>query len=156
MLYQVNSAEDTARLGRALGEGLAAGDTVLLAGELGAGKSVLARAIAAAKGVTGPMPSPTFTLMQPYQGTCALCHYDLYRLCDPEEFYAAGLDEPLGRALCLVEWPMEGVEMPEPWVKVDIRRGAGDEARRLQVDFSGLGPRAAWLIKALAAWEVEG
>ena len=153
MVYRVNGPAQTQALGRALGEQLAAGDTVLLSGGLGMGKSVLARAIAGAQGVAGPMPSPTFTLMQPYAGRCALCHYDLYRLEDPEEFYAAGLDEPLGRALCLVEWPMEGVEFPSPRIIASIDRGEDSQARVITLAHEGLGARAEGLLAALSPWE---
>ncbi len=155
MVYRVNSPAQTQALGRALGEHLAAGDTVLLSGGLGMGKSVLARAIAGAQGVQGPMPSPTFTLMQPYRGRCALCHYDLYRLEDPEEFYAAGLDEPLGRALCLVEWPLDGVEFPSPRIGVAMERAGDSQARVIALELEGLGGRERALLAALSPWEAK-
>ena len=155
MRYQVNSPSQTEALGAALGGLLAAGDTVLLSGELGAGKSVLARAIARAQGVEGPMPSPTFTLMQPYAGKARLCHYDLYRLEDGDAFYAAGLDEPLGRDLCLIEWPLEDVDIPLPWVRIEIGRAEAQEGRTLDIAAEGLGERQARVLAALKAWEVS-
>ena len=100
------------------------------------------------------MPSPTFTLMQRYDGRVRLCHYDLYRLDGGDEFYAAGLDEPLGRDLCLIEWPMEDVEIPLPWVKISIGRGEGEQSRILELAAQGLDHRGQTVLAALKAWEV--
>ena len=113
------SAEETGRFGAALSACLAAGDTVFLRGDLGTGKSVLARGIARGLGVTGNMPSPTFTLMQPYEGRCPVYHFDLYRLDDADSFYEAGLDEYLGGSgVAIVEWP--DIADADPLPRVDI------------------------------------
>lgn len=99
--------QDTARLGRWLARMLAPGDTVLLSGPVGAGKTHLARAlIRAATGSDQDVPSPSFTLVQTYDlpGT-EIWHADLYRLSQPDEVIELGLDEAFGRAICLVEWP---------------------------------------------------
>ena len=98
MMYQTNSEQETFDFGAALGAGLQAGDCVLLTGDLGAGKSVVARGVASAHGVTEAMPSPTFVLMIPHEGDLPVYHFDLYRLEDPDEFYQAGLQEYLGGA----------------------------------------------------------
>ena len=80
-MFVTHGGEDTFAFGQALGAFLKKGDTVLLYGDLGAGKSVLARGIADALGVSGEMASPTFTLMQPYNGKKEkVYHFDLYRL----------------------------------------------------------------------------
>ena len=84
MLYEPDPKRRRLRFASALAEMLGAGDTVLLDGDLGAGKSVMARGIARALGVTGAMPSPTFTLLIPYQGRIPVYHFDLYRLADPD------------------------------------------------------------------------
>ena len=77
------------RLGQSLGACMRVGDVVLLTGEMGAGKSVLTRAAARAMGVEGPVPSPTFTILNIHEGrTIRLYHFDLYRLSDADELYA--------------------------------------------------------------------
>ena len=132
MNYITRSEEDTLRFAGRLSEMLAAGDSVLLHGDLGSGKSVFARGVARALGISGAMPSPTFTLLIPYQGREKLYHFDLYRLNDPDEFYAAGLDEFIGGdGVALIEWPEMADIDPAPAVHVTISRSyAGDENTR--------------------------
>ena len=120
---KTRSEDDTFALGRALGAFLRPGDALLLSGDLGTGKSVLARGAARSLGVEGPMPSPSFTILFPYEGKCPVYHFDLYRLSGPDEFEAAGLYEWFGGAgVCLVEWP-ETVDLDaRPCVRL-TRRG---------------------------------
>ena len=81
--------KDMQRLGQSLGACMRVGDVVLLTGEMGAGKSVLTRAAARAMGVEGPVPSPTFTILNIHEGRAMrLYHFDLYRLSDADELYA--------------------------------------------------------------------
>lgn len=103
-----------------------------LRGELGAGKSVLARAIARGAGVTGPMPSPTFNLLFRYQGEhgVQVCHLDLYRIRSADEVWELGWNElGLGAEIVLVEWP-ERAEALLPARRWEIRleRAPGDSA----------------------------
>lgn len=150
MMYQTVSEEDTYRFGSALGLGLNAGDTVLLNGDLGAGKSVLARGIAGAYGIIGPMPSPTFVLMIPYEGTKKLYHFDLYRLGDPDEFYQAGLQEMIGGdGVAVVEWPEMADLSPQGAVRVTVKRGEGDDERLLDVEAPDE------ILKNLEAWRIN-
>ena len=153
-MYKTTGQDDTCALGRALGAHLRPGDSRLLVGDLGAGKSVLARGAARALGVTGPMPSPTFTLMQPYRGAVSVCHFDLYRIGDEDEFEAAGLAEFIGgEQVALIEWPIEGLRV-EGAVRLEIARGVLDDERRIDIRFEGFDEaRAAAIGEALRRWE---
>ena len=131
---KTRSEDDTFALGRALGACLRPGDTLLLSGDLGTGKSVLARGAARALGVEGPMPSPSFTILFPYEGKCPVYHFDLYRLSSPEELDSLGFDEYVSSGICIAEWPdMLGDDLPENAVKVYIRR-IGENKREITAE----------------------
>jgi tRNA threonylcarbamoyl adenosine modification protein YjeE len=102
----LSGLEASARLGALIAGHLQSGAAVLLRGDLGAGKTTLARAILTALGHTGEVPSPTFTLMQAYAlPRLHVTHCDLYRLQTPEEIFELGFDDALARGAVLVEWP---------------------------------------------------
>ena len=106
LILDLATEDDTTRLGRALAGRLRAGDTVLLEGPIGAGKSHTARALIRARlGAEEDVPSPTFTLVQTYQGDPDIWHADLYRLTHPDEVVELGLEDAFASAICLVEWP---------------------------------------------------
>jgi tRNA threonylcarbamoyladenosine biosynthesis protein TsaE len=121
----------TARLGAALAGPLRAGEAVCLFGPLGAGKSTLARALVRA--LTRPdedVPSPTFTLVQFYDGLqFPLAHFDLYRLTRPEEAYEIGLDEAMEDGAVIIEWP-ERLEGRLPPDRLDIQLLIDGDGRR--------------------------
>lgn len=96
----------TTRLGQALAGHLSAGEVLLLSGDLGMGKSTLARGLIRA--LTRPdedVPSPTFTLVQFYESRPPVAHFDLYRLEDPREVDEIGLHEAIDDGAALIEWP---------------------------------------------------
>ena len=155
MTYLTRSEADTIEFAKRLSPMLAPGDTVLLYGDLGAGKSVLARGIARGMGVEGPMPSPTFTLLMPYEGTAGrkLYHFDLYRLADPEEYYAAGLDEFVGGdGVAVVEWPQMAELEPVPSLEIRLSRAGADEERHIEIENFGV---AGFDPDALSDWGTD-
>lgn len=112
------------------------GGLVTLHGELGAGKTTLVRGLLRALGETGPVRSPTYTLVEPYElRERRLFHADLYRLGDPRELLALGLDDdPPGTAWWLVEWPERGAGvLPRPDAELWLAAGEGGAGRRLDV-----------------------
>ena len=109
-VFRFASAEETAAFAVALAPRLNAGDTLLLQGGLGAGKTHFARSLIqarlAAVGLAEDVPSPSFTLVQTYSdGIAEIWHADLYRLSGPDEVAELGLEEAFESAICLVEWP---------------------------------------------------
>ena len=108
---------------------------MLLQGEMGAGKSVLTRAAARGMGVEGPVPSPTFTILNIHDGRkMKLYHFDLYRLEGEDALYEMGLDEyiPARDGASLIEWPQMAEEaMPSDHLAVDIRYAHDGEAREI-------------------------
>ncbi|MBQ3078539.1 MAG: tRNA (adenosine(37)-N6)-threonylcarbamoyltransferase complex ATPase subunit type 1 TsaE [Clostridia bacterium] len=156
-MYITRSSEDTFTFGRALGKFLKAGDTVLLYGDLGCGKSVLARGIAASLGVKDEMASPTFTIMQPYQGdTEKVYHFDLYRLSSADELFAAGLcDHIASDGVALVEWPQQADLSPDVRVEVDIYRAEDFEAREIEIALIGMDERADEILLSIRKWEED-
>ncbi len=125
------SADETRALGRQLAERLEPGDVLALQGDLGAGKTHLAKGIAAGLGLDPEaVTSPTFTLVQEH-GDGALLHLDLYRIESEEEVARLGLDELLdGDAVALVEWPDRGRDwLPARTVWLRLTHLGGDRRR---------------------------
>lgn len=123
-------AAATLALGRRLGDALGPGDVVCLSGNLGAGKTTLARgAIEAWTGQPEEAPSPTFTLVQTYEGDRGeLWHVDLYRLKRPDDAWELGLEDAFAEAACLIEWP-ERLEGQLPRDRLDIELTPQGEGR---------------------------
>jgi tRNA threonylcarbamoyladenosine biosynthesis protein TsaE len=131
--------EATDALGAKLAELVRPGDTILLEGPIGAGKSALARAFIRARlGKGEEVPSPTFTLVQVYEdlgsekvGGTEIWHADLYRLTHPDEVWELGLDQAFETAICLVEWPDRlGRHLPPDALTIRLEaKGEGRQAR---------------------------
>ena len=124
----------TVRFGARIAAGLKAGDAIALTGDLGAGKTTLARAILKALGVDERVPSPTFTLVQSYETKgLTVRHYDLYRLEDPREMDELGLDEALEEGAALIEWPERaGTRLPREMLYINLEQ-AGADARHVGI-----------------------
>jgi tRNA threonylcarbamoyladenosine biosynthesis protein TsaE len=127
--------ETTSRIGAALASVARAGDLVCLWGELGAGKTHLAKAFGAGLGVTDTITSPSFILMAEYRGRLPLFHIDPYRLAGAEDALAGGLiDERQADGVTLVEWP-ERLGDALPRARLDVRiEGSGDEPRVITLE----------------------
>ena len=124
----------TSALGLRLGAVAEAGDLVCLWGDLGAGKTHIAKAIGAGLGVTATITSPSFVLMAEYDGRLPLFHIDLYRLADAVDALGGGLiDDRQSAGLTLVEWPERLSDaLPDDRLDVVIE-GSGDEPRTIHV-----------------------
>ncbi len=121
VIYESYSPEETRRLGRETGLAASPGGLCTLAGELGAGKTVFAQGIAEGLGVTEPVSSPTFTILQVYEGRMPFYHFDVYRIGDIEEMEEIGYGECFyGEGFCLIEWA-DRIEELLPEERLDIR-----------------------------------
>jgi tRNA threonylcarbamoyladenosine biosynthesis protein TsaE len=130
------SESETFQAGRDLSAGLRAGDTVLLDGDLGTGKTVFARGVAAGLGVDPrSVHSPTFTLVNVYAGRLPVYHIDLFRIEKPEDLRELGLEDVIGTdGVALVEWPGRlGRYRPGRAIHVTLRDGGG-ERREITVE----------------------
>jgi tRNA threonylcarbamoyladenosine biosynthesis protein TsaE len=133
------------QIGKRIGRGLRSGDVVLLNGDLGAGKTTLALGIAAALGVTGPVQSPTFTLVAEHicrgvnGGPVRLYHLDLYRLRDESDLESFGYEQYLEPAdgVSVIEWPERtGNWLPERYLLVDFTI-SGPSRRLIRIEAAG-------------------
>ncbi len=129
-----NGAEETFDLGKQIGGRLAGGEILLLSGSLGAGKTIFVKGIAAGLGIDPTeVTSPSFTLVNPYQGRLSLYHIDLYRLDDgPSSAHAVDLDDLLTqeKAVIVIEWAerLGSYPVPDAVSRITIS-GDGDDAR---------------------------
>ncbi len=122
MTIETKNVEETEALGRRIGEKLKRGDVVSLRGSLGAGKTVIAKGIASALRIEEAIVSPTFTLVQEYEGDEKLYHLDIYRLSGEDEFESMGGEEFLyPDGISLIEWS-EKIDslLPPDTIYIDI------------------------------------
>ena len=138
------SAQDTFRAGEEIGKQAKPGQIYTLNGDLGVGKTVFTQGIAQGLGITEPVNSPTFTILQVYEGgRLPLYHFDVYRIEEPEEMEEVGLDDYLfGKGVCLIEWAEQIAEcLPETTKIIRIRKdlARGLDYRSVDVDESAEG-----------------
>ena len=123
--FESHSAEDTYKIGKALGEKAVPGLVYALDGDLGVGKTVFTKGFAAGLGIKETVNSPTFTILQIYEdGRLPLYHFDVYRIEEPEEMEEVGFDDYIyGNGVCLIEWAEQIRDiLPEKTIYVQIRK----------------------------------
>ena len=126
MIFLIDE-EMTKHIGEKLGRLLKPNDVIALNGDLGAGKTLLTKAIAASMGIEEHITSPTFTIVQEYEGKLPLYHFDLYRIADEEEMYYIGFDEYLSRdGVCIIEWAnlIKGI-LPKERLEIELSYASG-------------------------------
>jgi tRNA threonylcarbamoyladenosine biosynthesis protein TsaE len=129
------SPEETMKIGRQIAPSLPIPGVVLLRGNLGSGKTTLTRGIAQGLGLSDPslVNSPSFTLVNIYQGICPIYHVDLYRLDGARDLYSIGLDDFLGKTgVTIVEWSEKLIFHFEGAVEIKLE-DAGDDHRLLTI-----------------------
>ena len=141
-VYETFSAAETHALGKKIGETAEPGDVYTLVGDLGVGKTVFTQGIADGLGITEPVSSPTFTIVQVYEeGRIPFYHFDVYRIGDIEEMDEIGYEDCFyGEGVCLIEWSQLIPEiLPEQVVRIRIEKDLeqGFDFRRITVEKRG-------------------
>ena len=133
MQFLSHSAEETERFGESLAQKLRAGDVLAFTGSLGMGKTAFTRGLARGLGCRGRVTSPTFTIVNEYEGKTPLFHFDMYRLGSSDELFDIGWDDYLARGgVCAVEWSERVSDaLPGDTIFVDIARGEEGENMRV-------------------------
>lgn len=143
-----HNEEETRDLGSRLASSLQLGDVVLLSGELGTGKTCLTQGIGSGLACSTQVNSPSFVLMNEYDGRERLFHVDLYRVEDVEELDDLGLWDYAERGILVIEWPERGAELlPGDGLVVELRYG--DAERERKFTFLPRGPRGNALVESL-------
>ncbi len=136
MEYVTHSPEETRALGGRLADALRGGEVVAFTGDLGAGKTAFVSGMAEALGVEDRVTSPTFTIVNEYEGgRLPLFHFDMYRLESSDELFDIGWEDYLSRGgVCAVEWSEKVHDALTGALRVDIRRGAGETDRVITIE----------------------
>lgn len=143
-LIETNSPEETFELGRQIGQEAEAGTVFTLIGDLGTGKTVFTQGLAQGLGITEPVNSPTFTILQVYEeGRCPFYHFDVYRIGDISEMDEIGYEDCFyGDGVCLIEWAdlIEEI-LPEHFTEITISKDLkkGFDYRKIQIKERYLG-----------------
>ena len=132
-----NSIDETFKLGEDLAKKLRGGEVILLNGDLGAGKTVFAKGLAKGLGVQAVVNSPTFNIMNVYQGqNIKFCHFDMYRIDDDSELKELGFEEFIGdkNYVCAIEWPSKTASLlPKSVITVNINK-LDDDKRNIEIE----------------------
>ena len=138
MEFEVNSIEETTKLGKELGKILNPGDIICLTGDLGTGKTHITKGISEGLGITDNITSPTFTIVNEYNsGRLKLYHFDVYRVSDPDEIYSIGFDDYIfGDGVSIIEWANYIEEiLPKEYLHIYITKdlSKGENYRKITI-----------------------
>lgn len=122
MVYESYSYDDTQKIASEITKNFRGGEFVAMYGDLGAGKTAFVKGVASALGIKDNVTSPTFTIVNEYEGRLPLFHFDVYRISDPDEMYEIGFDDYMSSdGVCIVEWAELIEELfPEKYYKLTI------------------------------------
>jgi tRNA threonylcarbamoyladenosine biosynthesis protein TsaE len=137
--YKSFSPEDTAKLGKAIGESLSGGEVLCFSGDLGAGKTTLTKSIAEGMGIVDYITSPTFTIINEYDGEISLYHFDVYRLGDCDELYDIGYEDYIDSdGVCIIEWSnLVEDALPNDRLEIRLLRTGDMDERSIELEAKG-------------------
>lgn len=141
MIIETKNAKETFQLGEKIGEKALPGQIYTLNGDLGVGKTVFTQGIASGLGIREPVNSPTFTILQEYEGgRLPFYHFDVYRIGDIEEMEEIGYDDYFfGEGICLIEWAQLIKEiLPENVISVTIEKNPAKDFDYRKITIEGL------------------
>lgn len=138
MKYISNSYDETLKIAASFAGTLNKGDVLCMYGDLGAGKTAFVQGLAKGLGIDEPITSPTFTIVNEYEGTLPLYHFDVYRIADSDEMYEIGFDEYVyGEGVSVIEW-CELIEdiLPEKRYNITITKDyeKGENYREIEIE----------------------
>lgn len=139
--FETYSFDETVEVGKRLGNILKAGDVIWLSGDLGTGKTALTNGIAKALNINDYITSPTFTLVNEYEGSLPLYHFDVYRISDSDEMFDIGFEEYINNGgVSVIEWGEQIKDiLPKEIIKINITKNLqkGLDVREISIDFIG-------------------
>lgn len=137
MQFISNSPDETQAFAADMAKRLKSGDVLCLYGDLGAGKTAFVQGLAKGLGIDEPITSPTFTIVNEYEGRLPLYHFDVYRIADSDEMYEVGFDEYVyGEGVSVIEWPQLIADiLPERRFDIEIKKDLekGENYREITV-----------------------
>ncbi len=142
MVYESFSADETKAFGEKIAQSAKEGSVFCLSGDLGVGKTVFTKGFAEGIGVDEYITSPTFTIVNEYDGRFKLYHFDVYRITDPDELFDIGFEEYIyGDGVCLIEWAeivKEDIPEGAVWITIEKDLEKGLDYRRITVEGGAL------------------
>ncbi|MBU3803175.1 MAG: tRNA (adenosine(37)-N6)-threonylcarbamoyltransferase complex ATPase subunit type 1 TsaE [Candidatus Cellulosilyticum pullistercoris] len=137
IIYETQSEKETFKIGHQLAENSKPGDIYCLLGDLGVGKTVFSKGFATGLGITEPITSPTFTIVQVYEAEKPLYHFDMYRIEDEDELEMIGYEDYFyGQGVCLVEWANnveEVIPKNAKWITIEKDLEKGFDYRKITI-----------------------
>lgn len=135
MRYETNSEQETKQIGLEMGKRAKPGDIFCLSGDLGVGKTVFTKGFAQGLGITDYITSPTFTIINEYEGSIPFYHFDVYRISSLDEMDDTGYEEYFtGNGVCLIEWAElieEFIPSTAYWIEIEKDYSKGDDYRKI-------------------------
>jgi tRNA threonylcarbamoyladenosine biosynthesis protein TsaE len=141
MEFIVDNVDKTINIGKKIGGLVKSGDIICVNGDLGSGKTHFTKGIAEGLGILDHITSPTFTIVNEYEGRIKLYHFDVYRVNDPDEISAMGFDEYIfGEGVCVIEWSNYIKELiPNEYISINILKipECDDTFRKITIEYAG-------------------
>lgn len=147
MEFLSKNVEETIALGKKIGSMVRAGDIICIDGELGSGKTHLTKGLAIGLDINEYITSPTFTIVNEYEGRLKLYHFDVYRVNDPDEIENIGFDEYIfGEGVSIIEWAKLIEELiPAERIQINIYKTLGNEENYRKINIEYFGERYQYL-----------